>query len=229
MSFSDGLILTDLDSGARTAVPDDHDPWGEIAWSPDDRRIAGVKGNGAGGDVLLVAPSDGSAPAHPLPEAATKNVTSMAWSPDGTSIAVVTIPCAPDAPGAPCPSNLEILDATTGRRIDGIDGVGQGRPIWSQDGSRLAWAGPDETGELTTVFVGTLPLEQNGASRFLPISVNRWPVAWTPDGSALLVVQDSNPEWQGSASTNLWRVNPDSSGPILLVEGASDGELQPNR
>ena len=75
--------------------------------------------------------------------------------------------------------------------------------------------------------MGTLPLEKNGADRFLPIAVNRWPVAWTPDGSALLVAQDANPDLQGSASPNLWRVNPDGSGPVLLVEGATDGALQP--
>ncbi len=107
--------------------------------------------------------------------------------------------------------------------------MGQGRLLWSPDGSRLAWAGPDETGELTTVFVGTLPLEQNGVDRFLPIAVNRWPIAWTPDGSALLVAQDPNPEWQGWTGPNLWRINADGTNPVLLVENASDGELQPSR
>jgi Tol biopolymer transport system component len=222
-----GVVVTDVDTGAKSVVDTGSRNWSQLAWSPDDRWIAGAEGHEGIGEVLMIAPSDGSAPAHPLPEATTKAISSLAWSPDGTSIAVVTVPCAATNDWTGCKWNLEILDATTGRRFDGIDGLGQGRPIWSPDGSRLSWAGPDETGKLTTVIVGTLPLEQNGADRFLPIAVNRWPVAWTPDGSALLVAQDPNPEWQGSASPNLWRVNPDSSGPVLLVEGASDGALQP--
>ena len=225
-----GVIVTDLDTGAKHLLDTGYVGWTNITWSPDDRLIAGIEWQYGVGNLLMVAPSDGSAPAHALPEAPTNAYGSLAWSPDGASIAVITIPCATKTHSlGPCPRNVEVLDATTGRRIDGIDGVGQGRLLWSPDGTRLVWQGPDKAGTLTTVFVGTLPLAQNGVDRFLPIAVNRWPIAWTPDGSALLVAQDPNPEWQGWTGPNLWRINADGSNPVLLVENASDGELQPSR
>ena len=119
------IMVTDVDADRTVALRGPrYSSWGPLAWSPDDRWVAGVQSQtDARRNVLVIAPSDGLAPADPLPDAPTTSVGDVSWAPDGRSIAVVDDPCplATNIADA-CPSNLQLLEATTGRRLDGLRG-----------------------------------------------------------------------------------------------------------
>jgi Tol biopolymer transport system component len=139
---------------------------------------------GTAHDVYLVSLDDG----------VTTNLTSDgvsvdgAWSPDGSRIAFSS---RRDLPGTGGSGQIFVMDAT-GANVSNLSGGpthdGDTQPLWSPDGSLIAFARGDATYVMTVVGTDLRPL----GAELGPVDSP----AWSPDGSRLAVVsrRDGNPE-----------------------------------
>jgi Tol biopolymer transport system component len=127
------LYITPADgSGLRnvsldpTAVP----VQGNLAWSPDGRRLAFASATGLG---LLDADMNWSEIPIALHES--RSAQQPAWSPDGTRLAWFS------------PDSVVVSDLTGGNQRELTRGRCRGvKPSWSGDGSRIAFVCPHDTG-----------------------------------------------------------------------------------
>ncbi|HJW89657.1 MAG TPA: hypothetical protein VJ436_03340 [Anaerolineales bacterium] len=186
------LYLLDLVSGGTTRLTDTPEYDGAPSWSPDGLFLAYE--TYAENLEIMIRPVDGSQPpfslsAHPSADFA------PSWSPRGRQIAFVSW-----RSGEP-EVWLADLDRPEGERNTNLSQsptAAEAHPVWSPDGSHLAWtAGLDGAHGL---------LVWNGSSPPRLVGSGDWP-AWSPDGKAILsAVVEPNRE-------------------LLVAYGAADGML----
>jgi hypothetical protein len=235
-------------SGLRRIVRDRTDrgvfPAGQLTWAPDGRRVAfTVPGEAGGaGSAIAVVGADGRGRRR-LTRPGAASDSRPTWSPDGRWIAFVR-----DAGGCGRPNGVcgrLFLVSSDGRRLRRLptgstDGV-IGRPSWSPDGRRLAFAlccdggahvvNVDGTGRhpivrQATVYVswspngrwialvgdGTHVVRPNG-SGYRRISAHGTGTAsWSPDSRAV-AIEDR------CCEPDVWVVAVDGSGERRLTEG----------
>jgi Tol biopolymer transport system component len=161
-----------------------------------------------------------------------RGCVSSAWlSPDGTQGLVLGSPVVPVGNGVGQrslgPGRLYVrdLDDVRASRVIEVEGFESTRfestqsydsqramPVWSPDGTRVAYIW-SKGGNLDTPAVGIIDLE-TGAAREL---ISGWglitQLAWSPDGSQLLVVAGPGPRLapDGDLPANLYRVDIDDA------------------
>lgn len=229
------LWEADLGSGVvrqLTDGPADSAP----AWSPDGRSLAFLR-DGEQGPQLWLSDADGRAPqpVTDLPLGAGYPV----WSPDGRRIAFTAwVQTQPAAAGAPIVldrldyqpdgagmlggkrRHLHLVDVESGVSRQLTDGNWHtgGIPAWSPDGSSLAFvaameADADLTGR-SSAFV--LDLAAGDPRRVGPGTGAVSAVAWTADGTALLLVATvASP----SGFARLLRIDLAGGEPVELAAG----------
>ena len=137
-------------------------------WSPDNTRIAWISDRG-GHSRVWVAPANGGEPAAISPEGQTAQ--SLAWSPDGRSIAYLATAET---------TRLFLVPAAGGepRRISRLELDFVGEPAWMADGEHIVCA--ERRGEIFAVRIA------DGAASQLTRSgeINRDPLP-SPDGSKI--------------------------------------------
>jgi Tol biopolymer transport system component len=185
-------------------------------WSPDLTRIAWVIAPDDGGDVD-VSGIDGTrvtlihGPLQPnLPASDDHALALGAWSPDGTSLAVVAA-SGPElataalwiVPVDGSPSR-ELVTGEQGRSIDAVS--------WSPDGSRLGFHTTAMSSGTEAMFIVDA---QTGATRFQDTVGNPSAPAWSPDGTRLAYVSDGHVVVSGSDGSDR-RVLP----PLVVDVGA---------
>jgi dipeptidyl aminopeptidase/acylaminoacyl peptidase len=147
--------------------------------SPDGRRIAYV-GNASGRLNLWLMNIDGTE-AHQLLHANDRQAA-LTFSHDGGQIVYV------QDKGGDEMYDIYALSLTGGepRNLTNTDQTSETEPLFSHDGSRLAFGAKDKISPSTNIGVMTWPA---GAVRLLTHESDRkasWrPVCWSPDGSAL--------------------------------------------
>jgi dipeptidyl aminopeptidase/acylaminoacyl peptidase len=111
----------------------------------------------------------------------------LAWSPDGKSIAIVRekTPSSGDSDF----STLQIVDAATGEmRSITKRAKNEGYPVWSPDGSKLAyWFPRDGEGKFGAEVFVTSATGGEGADVTRALDRNIQRTLWLPDGKSLLV------------------------------------------
>ena len=164
------------------------------AWSPDGRRIAYVRARRNGRLTRLLTVAVDGTDVRVVARLAWLASRPPAWSPDGQRIAFA---------GAASDSKLAVYsvaaDGSDLRRLS--DSVSP--PSWSPDGSRLALVKPD--GDRLAVYTiatdgsdtrrvvtlpGWIPHPGHDISKSSPAQVWIPTVAWSPDGSKILVDED---------------------------------------
>lgn len=187
------------------------------AWSPDGTRIA-VERTLIGADgqfqpptyTLIDAQTGASSDLIPLPGAASTGATaSLAWSPDGASLAAVLLHQTPDpavdglwlfavADGSArqLATLAQITDALHGVLAD-LEMTSVGPVVWSPDSSKLLlWAGKTTgtplqvwpfvvdaaSGALTSAPIPAHPRDTAASRGLRPLQA-----AWSPDSQALMV------------------------------------------
>jgi Tol biopolymer transport system component len=134
----------------------------------------------------------------------------MAWSPDGSRLAVESFSATGNA--------VTVLDARSGEELFVIDAGSSftAAPSWSPDGDRLVFLRSDGFDLSTTVMAvaadGADPVELADLGA---ISASG-PVVWAPDGSYLAVAASGV-----SVPGEVWLVPAAAGDPVRLLTGAS--------
>jgi Tol biopolymer transport system component len=157
------LTVARVDGSDAHALAKTYDAF---SWSPDSTRIALVTDNGS----LVVAEADGTR------QTVVARGTMPSWRPDGRFLAYVR--GADDKPSVHVVASDGTADAVVepGTRADVS-------PVWSPDGTQLAyWSSDGVTALLKVVRIGG----NGGSVAFeIPGAVTNGAIVWAPDGSAI--------------------------------------------
>jgi Tol biopolymer transport system component len=210
------------------------------AWSADGTRIAYIEGS-SGGNVLKIMNADGTNQVTVTPTLSFQ--FGPTWSPDGTRIALTR-----QVPGSAISEQFDIVVVNTNgsgeANITNSD-FDEIEPAWSPDGATIAFAGVrfeqivnPSTGDTSTAaqweIVTVNPdgsgeqivsAGDPGSVRAQSLEEDRAP-AWAPDSSALVFMSQSvDPcctPWQ------LWRVNRNGTGAVVLSDNPDVNDLWPS-
>jgi Tol biopolymer transport system component len=164
------------------------------AWSPAADQLAFATGRPGHTELVLFDPATNERTSLPMVEA----VSALAWSPDGTAIAIAT-------PS----SGISIIDLATGRstsiaRIGAIEDHGLS---WSPDGTRLALTPHGSIIVVSTDGSDRRVLVDHGGSRG---------AAWSPDGTRIAYLRTPG---SVGLSLEVWVIGADGSDPTPLFRG----------
>ena len=214
-----GGVVTSTPSQPATSTP----VASALAWpsgSPPVARFAGriafVAFDGVGSGAYMVNGETGSV--RRLTEG-NVDPTGIAWSPDGSTLAVSRTICPPD----PCGTVIALLDVGTGSLRDVTPlqaGIVDGDPAFSPDGRRLVFrSNRSAGGDAFTNGLFTVSID-GGALTSIPRS-SKFTGAprWSPDGAWIgyLEAHDFEP-------SRLIAVHPDGSGMRVIVEDSQLSE-----
>jgi len=214
-----------LPDGSSRQVVFDGDPMriAQIAWSPDGTRIV-YQNPIVDERGIFVANADGS-DAVRLTEGWNDGWPS--WSPDGSRILFTRTAVDPGddrcIPGIPhdfqCPTDIYVMDVDGSNVVRLTDDpAGEFMPVWSPDGSLIAFAreGDPVAGTFEAIYAirpdgtGVRQISSaNGGSDF-------WP-SWSPDGTQVVFAAIRNEDW------GIWAVDDDGSNERLILGGIGAG------
>jgi dipeptidyl aminopeptidase/acylaminoacyl peptidase len=161
----------------------------DLTTSPDGSRIyfALSKGIGFGSEAWLAGP-DGQNPSQLLVDA--QNIIALAqYSPDGSQIAFIKFP---DSQNSNPPGELWVMDPAgfNARELAPAD-AGRGfAPVWSADGSKLAFVGRDQQEQTGLPNLSVYDLARAALATFSANSSTQ-PV-WSPDGELVAFSASGN-------------------------------------
>jgi WD40 repeat protein len=155
-----------------------------------------------GADLLAMSGHDG-------------DVVSVAWSPDGSKIAVATD--GSDNAAAPWHGTVLIWDAATGAKLHTLTGhtARLDSVSWSPDGTKVVSASPiDESVRIWDAATGA-----NLLTLTLPSSSNETSVAWSPDGTKLASTTNDKSilVWDSATGDTLLTLTGDTGSPAQLA------------
>ena len=170
--FSDQIRLIDEDGKNLVELKASGS---SLAWSPTGAEIAFIDST----LNLSVVSTKGSRP-HKL-TLTSDHDAQPAWSTDGHQIAFIR------AGGSDDRGDLLIVnaDGTNQVIVTRAAASARTRPLWSPNGSTLAFGGRDASGILQIFLVRPGSLE---ARQFTHDPLSKSPVAWSPDGSEIAYI-----------------------------------------
>ncbi len=203
-----------------------------IAWSSDGAKIA-YQNPIVGERGIYVSNPEGSDPVR-LTEGV--NDSWPAWSPDGTKILFSSTRYDPSigqcTPGDPhefdCPTDIYVMDAD-GSNVTRLtaDPVSEFQPVWSPDGSRIAFSRSIDPVILHSAIF-TMNTDGTGVRQVSDATEGSdFSPSWSPDGSQLIFAGIHSENW------GIWRVNEDGSGEHRVLGGVGawfliDAEWSPD-
>ena len=177
------LYLLDIQSGETTRLTNTEAYDGSPSWSPDGAWIASETYYNNNLEIFVQPISDSSQDAIRLTTDPGAD-HSPAWAPKGRQLAFVTTRN----------GNSEIyladLDDTSDGRFTNLSNTpltNEGHPVWSWDGSKLAWAANSYGERPSGIYTWTLDAPQIPASY---VGEGSW-AAWNQRGDSLLVMIES--------------------------------------
>jgi Tol biopolymer transport system component len=181
--IQDGEIWVHAGEGARrVSTPLDGHKYLRVKWIPGQDRLVGVL---TPGNDLIVMSSDGEQQAVvPLADDEGMQVFDFDVSPDG-DLVVYSL-------GGPQEGARELaISDLQGRVIQALEALWNDRPVWSPDGSQIAfyWAGEAVGDE------GIYILDVGEPRPYMVFEIAQWKlggIAWAPDGQSLTFLSNDD-------------------------------------
>ncbi len=167
------LYLLDLSSGDVTQLTNTPEYEGAPTWSPDGSYIAFEAYENGNLNIIVGPANDPLSDVIHLTTSSASN-HSPAWAPDGRHIAFIS-------DGEVILADLDKTDGERFQNISNTDLAAESHPVWSSDGTRLAWASAAQTMGQSGIYVWH-------ASRNVPatwIGPGNWP-AWNAAGDQII-------------------------------------------
>lgn len=196
---------------------------GGFSWSPDARQIVYMISDPAEeppiSKLRLVNVADGSEVV--LPEERLGYLP--AWSPDGTQIVFGAFVGDPDESGNR-ESELFLMnsDGSNVRQLTDRPGPDVD-PVWSPDGTRIAWWGQDPPTEGTATQPNCLYMVDVQSGEVTELGDGADPV-WSPDGQRIAFTLQQQPEegtFQATPSTDIWVIDVETGARSQLTQDPS--------
>ena len=195
------------------------------AWSPDSDKIAfklstiesrkthedgGISVNYNEPEIFVVY-SDGTG-MHQLTEGSKVSNSNLAWSPDGTSIAFVSL--------RKNNWNIYVInsDGSNEQRI--TDGQWDSNPAWSPDGQKIAFIARMDFGKFGLALINK---DGSGKKILTQENVLQKPPIWSPDGSRILFIASNS----GHFSDDICIIDADGSN-IQRITNTKEQEESPS-
>ncbi len=223
----DGSFPTRLtDDGSNPSFPTyDFDP----DWSPDGTKIAFVS-NRTSGFQIFTMNADGSN-VQQLTNGAV-DTGQPKWSPDGTKIAftrggscVILLKPAMTrtAPSDdnPCVPYIYVMNADGSNQVKLSTGENEAWPVWSPDGSKLAFATVDfRSADGNEIYV----MNSNGSNRtrLTNNTVIDYPTSWSPDGSKIAFSSNRDTIQDDVFRFQLYTMDPNGTNVTRLTANSFD-------
>jgi Tol biopolymer transport system component/class 3 adenylate cyclase len=185
-------------------------------------RIAFIERDNSTGQAIMVMDADGTNKHRvlfPITEDGLEDITELAWSRDGSRLAVNVV-------GGTGPATVWVVnqDGTEPHQFVAEADTGVS---WAPDGNRIAFSQPAGDGEparfriaildLATGDVTPLPIEDSASAR---------QPRWSPDGSGILFVKQIGigPDADQTGPPALWIMKPDGSDARALLSLPQPGD-----
>ena len=167
------LYTLELESGEVTQLTDTPEYEGAPTWSPDGLFLAFEAYQDENLNIVVGPATDPWSEAILLTESSASD-HSPAWAPGGRHIAFVS-------DGDIIVADLDQTDGSRFRNMSNTELVSESHPVWSSDGSRLAWAASSQSVGRSGIYVWD-------AEKDVPatwIGDGNWP-AWNPEGDQII-------------------------------------------
>ena len=182
------LYVLTIESGEITRVTNSPEYKSAPSWSPDGQWLACEIYLNENLEVAIVSLTDGEQEPIPVTNEPSSD-HSPAWAPDGRHIAFVS------NRGDDSDIWLADLDKTGGERYINLSRTpfsSESHPIWTGDGSKLAWASAAQNIGFSGIYVWNVAQPDRPA---LWVGDGAWP-AWNANGDRLMaVIQTPNQEY----------------------------------
>ncbi len=207
----DELILLDPTTWEHTRIVTAAGTIGTLAWGPDGRSIAysveppftGASDPSSFGVIVLRSGGE------PVQVSYASKVEGIVWSPDGSSLLLARV--------MSDRSLIEVVaaDGSVGRvLVEGPKHEGPGAPVWSPDGSRIAFTRTSRYGETTRVEYWAIGRDGTNEVRLSDGTIGTYPgdggsPVWSPDSQLVA--------WSAAAESRWLATDADGGGPSQQV------------
>ena len=200
----------------------DNDALGLWEWSPSGAQLLAVLGTPEGAALVLIDPATGDRTDLGV---AAGDVTSLAWSPDGSRIAYSTVPVGtPDGAANRVRASVSSVDVRTADHalltnvIGQVPGGEEGSGIrWSPDGRRIAVLAGITDARLYLMKADGSNVELLTEGVHVEHILATPNLDWSPDGTRIAYATFTGDR----DKMQIWNASPDGSNPVRVFGSAS--------